>query len=200
VPVKSNLLTLLCAATSAVRRPAEGSVNWCSFDHPNKRPCGATGAAGSDHGAVDQKNHDPLDDSDNHAGNADPLKPPRRTDRTKSSRPVNPAIPIKMSRQKAWPACLLSFSAASTTFRRVCSQATLLLASARIGTAYPGTLGKAWCCNRNGGASMLIVIDRVCGQFAAALQHQQLHIYATIAVIVVLSVLLFPPRNDPDQI
>ncbi len=47
---------------------------------------------------------------------------------------------------------------------------------------------------------MFLLIDRVCGQFAAALQHQQLHVYATIAVIVVLSVLLFPPRDDPDQI
>jgi hypothetical protein len=48
--------------------------------------------------------------------------------------------------------------------------------------------------------SMLDTIDRVCGQFATALQHAQLQVYATIALIVVLSVLLFPPKDDPDQI
>jgi hypothetical protein len=49
-------------------------------------------------------------------------------------------------------------------------------------------------------ASLLETIDRVCGQFAAALQHSQLQVYATIALVTVLSVLLFPPKNDPDQI
>ncbi|MGH6672724.1 MAG: hypothetical protein ACRECV_12230 [Xanthobacteraceae bacterium] len=48
--------------------------------------------------------------------------------------------------------------------------------------------------------SFLEVINRVCGQFAAALQHSQWQIYATIAVVVALTVLLFPPKNDPDQI
>ncbi len=43
-------------------------------------------------------------------------------------------------------------------------------------------------------------IDGVCGQFAVALQHAQLQVYATIAFIVVLSVLLFPPKDDLDQI
>ena len=43
-------------------------------------------------------------------------------------------------------------------------------------------------------------IDRLCGQFAAALQHAEWQIYATLALIVFLSALLFPPRNDPDQI
>ena len=50
--------------------------------------------------------------------------------------------------------------------------------------------------------NILHSIDRVCGQFAAALQHAELRIYATIALVVVLSVLLFPPEGgpDPDQI
>lgn len=48
--------------------------------------------------------------------------------------------------------------------------------------------------------SFLSGINHACGQFATALQHAQLHTYATIAVIVVLSVLLFPPRNDQDHI
>jgi hypothetical protein len=49
-------------------------------------------------------------------------------------------------------------------------------------------------------ASILANLDRVCSQFAIALQHSQLQICATIALIVVLSVLLFPPKDDPDQI
>jgi hypothetical protein len=49
-------------------------------------------------------------------------------------------------------------------------------------------------------ANILHAIDRVCGQFAAALAHAQLQIYFTIALLVVLSVMLFPPKDDPDQI
>jgi len=48
--------------------------------------------------------------------------------------------------------------------------------------------------------STLGAIDRICGQFALALQHSQLQIYATIALVVILSMLLFPPKNDPDQV
>jgi hypothetical protein len=44
------------------------------------------------------------------------------------------------------------------------------------------------------------MIDRICGQFAAALQHSELKIYTTVALVIVLSALLFPPKNDPDQI
>jgi hypothetical protein len=47
---------------------------------------------------------------------------------------------------------------------------------------------------------MLGNIDHVCGQLAIALQNSQLQIYATIAVLVILSLLLFPPKNDPDQV
>jgi hypothetical protein len=47
---------------------------------------------------------------------------------------------------------------------------------------------------------LLSGIDGVCGQFAAALQHAQLQVYTTIALVVVLSALLFPPKDDPDQI
>jgi hypothetical protein len=49
-------------------------------------------------------------------------------------------------------------------------------------------------------SSIILEFNRVCGQLAAALQQSEIQIYATIAVIVVLSVLLFPPRDDPDQI
>lgn len=41
-------------------------------------------------------------------------------------------------------------------------------------------------------ASMLDTIERVCGQFAVALQHSQLQIYAAIALIVIPSMSLFP--------
>jgi hypothetical protein len=40
-------------------------------------------------------------------------------------------------------------------------------------------------------------VDRLCGRFATALQHAAWQIYMTLALILVLSALLFPPRNDP---
>lgn len=52
----------------------------------------------------------------------------------------------------------------------------------------------------NGAYSTLLDIDRACAQFAIALQHGQLQIYATLIVIVVLSVLPFPPKDDPDRV
>ena len=48
--------------------------------------------------------------------------------------------------------------------------------------------------------NILYMIDRICGQFAAALQHSELKIYTSIALVIVLSALLFPPKDDPDQI
>lgn len=50
------------------------------------------------------------------------------------------------------------------------------------------------------GISLLGTFDSVCGQLATALQHSQLHIFTTIALVAVLSMLLFPPKDDPDQI
>lgn len=49
-------------------------------------------------------------------------------------------------------------------------------------------------------ANFLHAIDRVCGQFAVALQHAGPQLYATIAVLVLLSALLFPREGGPDQI
>ena len=49
-------------------------------------------------------------------------------------------------------------------------------------------------------ATVLIVFDRLCGQIALALQQSQAQIYAAIALAVVLGLLLFPPKDDPDQI
>jgi hypothetical protein len=48
--------------------------------------------------------------------------------------------------------------------------------------------------------SILAGVDRVCGQFATAMHNSELHIYATLALLLVLGVMLFPPKNDPDQI
>jgi hypothetical protein len=48
--------------------------------------------------------------------------------------------------------------------------------------------------------SLLGEIDRLCGQFATALCHAEIQVYATLALVVLLSVLLFPPRDDLDQI
>ncbi len=48
--------------------------------------------------------------------------------------------------------------------------------------------------------SLLGDIDRLCGQFTAALHNAQWQIYATLMLIIVLSTLLFPPKDDPDQI
>jgi hypothetical protein len=47
---------------------------------------------------------------------------------------------------------------------------------------------------------MLAEIDRFCGQLATAIHASELQLYAMLALVVVLSALLFPPRDDPDQV
>jgi hypothetical protein len=47
---------------------------------------------------------------------------------------------------------------------------------------------------------MLVEIDRFCGQLAAAIHASELQLYAMLALIVILSTLLFPPKDDPDQV
>ena len=42
-------------------------------------------------------------------------------------------------------------------------------------------------------------LDRFCGQFALALHNAELQVYAILTLLLVLVILLFPPRNDPDQ-
>jgi hypothetical protein len=46
---------------------------------------------------------------------------------------------------------------------------------------------------------LLAELDRFCGQFALALHSAEPQIYAVLALLLVLGILLFPPRNDPDQ-
>jgi len=52
----------------------------------------------------------------------------------------------------------------------------------------------------NDSVSILAAIDRLCSQFATALHNAEWQVYATLALLIVLSALLFPPKNDPDQI
>jgi hypothetical protein len=52
----------------------------------------------------------------------------------------------------------------------------------------------------NAAVSMLTAVDRLCGQFATAMHHSELQIYATLTLLLILGVMLFPPKNDPDQV
>jgi hypothetical protein len=55
-------------------------------------------------------------------------------------------------------------------------------------------------CATAGERFMLAEIDRFCGQLAAAIHASELQLYAMLALIVILSTLLFPPKDDPDQV
>ncbi len=48
--------------------------------------------------------------------------------------------------------------------------------------------------------SVFATIDRLCGQFATALHNAEWQVYATLTLLILLGALLFPPKNDPDQI
>ena len=52
----------------------------------------------------------------------------------------------------------------------------------------------------NDSLSFLADVDRLCGQFATALHNTGWQIYATLTLLIVLSAMLFPPRDDPDQV
>jgi hypothetical protein len=47
---------------------------------------------------------------------------------------------------------------------------------------------------------MIGEIDRFCDQIAIAMHNAEFQTYATLALLVVLSVLFFPPRDDLDQV
>jgi len=47
--------------------------------------------------------------------------------------------------------------------------------------------------------SLLDELDRFCGQFALALHNTELQVYAVLTLLLVPGILMFPPRNDPDQ-
>ena len=48
--------------------------------------------------------------------------------------------------------------------------------------------------------SVLSTIDRLCDQLATAIAHSGPQLFATFLFILFLSVLLFPPMDDPDQV
>lgn len=50
-----------------------------------------------------------------------------------------------------------------------------------------------------GALAMLADLDRFCGQFATTLHNSEPQIYATLALLLLLAALLFPPKNDSDQ-
>jgi hypothetical protein len=52
----------------------------------------------------------------------------------------------------------------------------------------------------NDSVSFLAGIDRLCDQFATALHNAEWRIYATLTLLIVLTSLFFPPKNDPDQV
>lgn len=47
--------------------------------------------------------------------------------------------------------------------------------------------------------SLIAELDRMCGQFALALHNTELQVYTVLTLLLVFGILLFPPRNDPDQ-
>jgi hypothetical protein len=84
---------------------------------------------------------------------------------------------------------------------QICARVTLSLVSETIADddRRLGTLKR----QRRGAlpmnGSLFAELDRFCGQFALALHNAELQIYAVLTLLLVLGILLFPPRNDPDQ-
>jgi hypothetical protein len=48
--------------------------------------------------------------------------------------------------------------------------------------------------------SILAEVDRFCSQVSTAIHSVELPFYTTLTLVVVLSVILFPPRDDLDQV
>jgi hypothetical protein len=48
--------------------------------------------------------------------------------------------------------------------------------------------------------SLLADFDRICSQFTLALHNSEPYVYAALTIAALFGVLLFPPRNDPDQV
>jgi hypothetical protein len=51
----------------------------------------------------------------------------------------------------------------------------------------------------SGAMAMLAGFDHVCGEFATALHNSEPQIYITLALLLLIGGLLFPPKDDPDQ-
>jgi hypothetical protein len=48
--------------------------------------------------------------------------------------------------------------------------------------------------------SVIDEIDGICAQFSAAIHASEPEIYAATLAVVAIAFLIFPPRNDPDQV
>ena len=48
--------------------------------------------------------------------------------------------------------------------------------------------------------SVLAEVDRFCGQLSTAIHRVELPLYATLALVVIVSVIVFPPKDALDQI
>jgi hypothetical protein len=48
--------------------------------------------------------------------------------------------------------------------------------------------------------SVINEIDRVCAQISLAIHNSQLEIYTATLALAAIMFLIFPPRNDPDQV
>jgi hypothetical protein len=48
--------------------------------------------------------------------------------------------------------------------------------------------------------TLLQSFDGLCAAFATALHNAEPQVYAALAVLLLLGVVLFPPKDDPDQI
>jgi len=48
--------------------------------------------------------------------------------------------------------------------------------------------------------SILGDIDRICGQVAMAMHNSEFQTYGMLTLVVILSALMFPPKDDPDQV
>ena len=48
--------------------------------------------------------------------------------------------------------------------------------------------------------SVVYEIDRICAKISMAIHASELEIYAATLALVAIALLIFPPRNDPDQV
>jgi hypothetical protein len=48
--------------------------------------------------------------------------------------------------------------------------------------------------------SVINEIDRICVQVSVAIHNSQLEIYTATLALAAILFLIFPPRNDPDQV
>jgi len=126
-----------------------------------------------------------------------------RRERRRPGRPVEKATTEKRlghwhhSANDTAPAITNSYLRNETTRVLDSLHVTLSLVSQTIAGAGPLGARDEGRSSMNG--SLFAELDRICGQFALALHNAELQVYAVLTLLFVLGILLFPPRNDPDQ-